>query len=247
MAIAFDTASSGDSGSGQTTLTISHTCNGSNRLLVFGLAMPASAPNINSVKYAGVDMNLISSVIGMPNETGAKIAFYYLLNPAAGTNNIVVTISTGYRIIGAGASYTGVNQSTGFDTGTTGSEENIVNSYSNSLTTAENNELLIWFVATQNNASVLTGTSGATKRVDQGMASNSRSCHILDKAAATSGSNTINATNSQNARSANIIASFKQAVSGPVSIKSRNGLAAASIESINGLAYGSIKSINGLS
>lgn len=106
MAVAFDASANG-SVTFDVTLTFAHTVSGSDRLLLVAvLCNPNSA--ITGVTYNGVSMTAV--------ETGdALIRLYALVNPATGSNNVVVTTDVDNEIVAIAASYTGVDQSTPYD------------------------------------------------------------------------------------------------------------------------------------
>src|SRR6266550_1285190 len=107
MAIAFVAAADLGNNGGGGAYTVSYTVGaGSDRLLVVAL-VGAVVPtdNITGVTYAGVSMTLINKRIP---STGRCSYLFYLLNPASGANNIVVTNSSNEFIIPQAADYTGV-------------------------------------------------------------------------------------------------------------------------------------------
>lgn len=131
MAVAFDNSAVGGipilSGT-----PYSFTTSGSDRLLLIGLATPGGSDNISSVTYNGVAMTRYVQAVDASNYS---IYLYYLLNPASGANNYVVTGSG--VIFGQVVSYTGVSQ-TGFpDAGST--NQSTGTSQTTSLTTVANN------------------------------------------------------------------------------------------------------------
>lgn len=93
--ISIDATSTGFVAS-NTTVSVPHTCSGSNRGLMVFVSTP-SARTITSVTYNGVGLTSIN------RSTGAEtVSAYYLIAPATGTNNIVVNLdSTGMIIFGA--------------------------------------------------------------------------------------------------------------------------------------------------
>lgn len=113
--IAVASVSTGQSNS-TSSLSFSHTVNsGENRLLLVGIATGASnyngsnASDVTSVTYRGSSMTLVG------NETSSgygKVFIYALVNPAAGTGNVVVTTNTSRAIVANATSFTGVNQTT---------------------------------------------------------------------------------------------------------------------------------------
>jgi len=111
MAIAFD-AKANSSGSG-TSLTYSHTCTGSNLILIVGFQTYKAAGLgnvITGVTYNGVAMTQIGIVTR--NATDEFQYMYYLVSPATGAHNIVISASSSLDLIAASsASYTGSRQS----------------------------------------------------------------------------------------------------------------------------------------
>jgi hypothetical protein len=93
MAIAFDVAAQGAS-------NWSHTCTGSNLLLV--VTVFSAGDTVTAVTYNGVAMTLIAKV----GEGGSTLFSYtyYLIAPAVGSHTVAVT---GAFAQGASASYTG--------------------------------------------------------------------------------------------------------------------------------------------
>lgn len=121
MALAIDAISSVH-GTGSS-LTFAHTCSGSNRLLVVWVSYFDSADAPTGATYNGVAMTAI------PSSTAAngnyKIAGFYLIAPATGTNNIVVSFSGAMSDMGAGAvSFTDADQTTPLGTAVTATGTN---------------------------------------------------------------------------------------------------------------------------
>jgi len=115
MAIAFDTASNGTYGATAASISWSHTCSGSNRLLIVCVgedyAINGGNP-ITGVTYNGVAMTLWKRQLALSSVNYASV--WYLVAPATGTNTITVTgsISNTWELAGCSASYTGVDQTT---------------------------------------------------------------------------------------------------------------------------------------
>jgi hypothetical protein len=118
MAIAFNAASTGETGSGPS-LTVSHACSGSDRVLVVTVSTwtttdPAPTP---TATYNGVSMTQITTH-AFPFtlvDSFARITMFRLVAPATGANDIVISSATAEIVLSA-ASYTGVDQTTPFDT-----------------------------------------------------------------------------------------------------------------------------------
>ena len=111
LAIAYDTVSNGT----ETTtspLTWSHTCTGSNLILVTGVNIGnGSSPNCSGVTYNSVSLTLVGSERLYGSSLG-QISLWYLLNPATGANTVSVSFSGTTVTCDAGAvSYSGVAQS----------------------------------------------------------------------------------------------------------------------------------------
>lgn len=109
MAIAIDAVSSGHNDP-VTSVTYSHTCSGSNRMLIVLVGSLRHGDTITGVTYAGVSMTLHAKT---PYTAGQELYMFYLYAPATGANNVVVSANTATNIGSASASYTGVKQ-TGF-------------------------------------------------------------------------------------------------------------------------------------
>lgn len=154
MAIAFDNASSGNSTS-SATLTFSLTVgSGSNRALWVGVLVNTTTATISSFNYAGVAMSPTGQT---PLRSNQSLFLYYLANPASGTNNIVITMSTTVsEMHGCAASYTGAAQTGIPDAGTSTS---VGSGTTNTLTlsTVANNA---WMVGIFRNDSAGNGTAG---------------------------------------------------------------------------------------
>lgn len=111
MAIAFDAVSSVGTGA-TNSVTLSHTCTGSDRFLVVGVVLqdPTAVGNVSGITYGGAAMTKIHERIVTTVFSGE---IWGLVAPATSANDIVVSISnsTTDDIIVGGASFTGVNQS----------------------------------------------------------------------------------------------------------------------------------------
>lgn len=141
MAIALD-ATSNSGAAGVSPFTWSHTCTGTNRLLIVGVNLcGASQPAVSAVTYNGVSM---TKVQGNQQSSGlgsfAESSVWFLHNPATGANIISVTYANGVNGGGycIGASYTGAQQSSAADAvgGNSGTTTGAVTA---SVTTVANN------------------------------------------------------------------------------------------------------------
>jgi hypothetical protein len=163
MAIAFDAASGGSNGGSGNTVTFSHTCSGSDRILFVGVG-DYNGDFVTGVTYAGVSMTLIAKQ-GYNSNTNYEY-LYYLVAPATGANNVVISRSTSSGwCVGDSASYTGVKQTSPIDAYTT---KEFTSADGTSLTTtlssvADN----CWFVLGMNSQRNLTASTGVTARHQQ--------------------------------------------------------------------------------
>lgn len=157
MAIAFDSASSGEIAS-STTLTVAHTCTGSDRVLFVAVF---DAGFVSGVTYNGVALTLGKSQTIWYGGATAKI--YYLINPSSGTNNIVLSRPTAGGMRLAAASYTGAGNSIDATTGNTNSGPGGVSSLTTIITTGVDNAWAI-MCGISDNGGTLNGGTGATKR-----------------------------------------------------------------------------------
>lgn len=109
MDIVYDTVSNKSWTNGVTSITWSHTvAAGDNLLLTIGGMTNSGTYVVTGATYNGVNCTLVDSET---DSAGNKIYFFYLLNPATGSNNCVVSLSASRDLNGAGLSYSGVKQS----------------------------------------------------------------------------------------------------------------------------------------
>ena len=107
MAIALDVGTSGGNNGGGTSHTYSHTCTGSNLILFVGVSTNSSSDLITGVTYNSVAMTLVDKQAG----TSTNYSYlFYLINPATGANNVVVSASSSTTIYSGAVSYTGAKQ-----------------------------------------------------------------------------------------------------------------------------------------
>lgn len=107
MAIAHDNSTSASQASG-TSLTFSHTVSGSNRILFVSAYGGADGTDITGMTYNGVAMTFIAKAKYAANNS--YMHTYYLIAPATGANNVVVSYNINARMGAIASSYTGVKQ-----------------------------------------------------------------------------------------------------------------------------------------
>lgn len=112
MAIARDATTDGSfSAIASLTHSYSHTCTGSNLLLIVGVAAdPGGTDTVTGVTYNSVAMTKIGA---SQNSTGEGVlTMWSLLGPATGAHNVAITRTGSVdRIYSGAVSYTGVKQS----------------------------------------------------------------------------------------------------------------------------------------
>ena len=108
MAVAFDAASSA-AGAGDVPLTFSHTCSGSDRVLLVWVGVREGAPpTVTSITYNGVNLTRVGGDSNDP-----LIDLWRLIAPATGANNVVITLSANVAVFtGIAISFTGAHQTT---------------------------------------------------------------------------------------------------------------------------------------
>jgi hypothetical protein len=174
MAIAFDAASGNYNGGSLATATAAHTCTGSNLGMVIGVAC-AEVPS--SVTYNGIGATLI----GHRNDGVTEMSIWYLDGPAAGTHNIVATVSTSQDINMVGASYSGVSGTAQPDANVLGGTV-FVSSWTQALTTITDNSWTVMVADLHTGGTGVASGTGATLRWTSAGATGGRT-GILDSAA----------------------------------------------------------------
>ena len=157
MAIAVDTTTEGFQNAG-TTLTVSHTTSGSDRVIMVTLWVWNGTISGLGVTYDGTAMtNIVSRAADYGN-----VYIFGLANPTSGTHDIVVTNSNSVQMFLTAVSYTGVHQTTPFpDAAANGSANNTNQTLS--VTTSVDQSWL--FMGTRTPSRTQTAGSGTVKRV----------------------------------------------------------------------------------
>lgn len=183
MAIAFDAASNANN-SGNTTWTFSHTCTGSDRLLLIGCAIQyGDTCTISGITYNGVSMTRIGSAINNTDSfSNIGATAFYLIAPATGTNTVSVSLTGPPFVQGVAAiSLTGVHQTTPLGTHATAFANN--SSAPSVTVSSATDEFIVDFVAMLSNPTSTTAGSGQTKRTEN-LASDSSICSSTEAGAA---------------------------------------------------------------
>ena len=160
MALTLDAESTWVSTTTLSTVTISHTCTGSNRLLV------VCTGNTSSDTVSGVTYNGVALVQRVAITSGGNDAQLWSLSeensagkPDTGTHDIVVTWSVSANELGACAvSFTGAHQTSVL--GAIGSEYNAANATPQAITIASaGDEMVVDVISAQSAADAATATT----------------------------------------------------------------------------------------
>lgn len=152
MAIAYDNATHNAFSS--TSPSFSHTCSGSDRLLVLGIW--CGADNITAASYNSVSMTFINKVAMSGAAAGQYIYLYYLVNPASGSNTVSVTATGSPGVYVSAVSYTGVKQTSPLESNNTQSVSSTT-TLTTSTTTSTSNAWLVGYA--YHNGTVVAGTA----------------------------------------------------------------------------------------
>jgi hypothetical protein len=122
MAVAFDAVGPGATGStGTSPLTWTHTASGTNRAVIVGVSQMNgnfTAGQV-TVTYGGTGMTFLGAQKS-DNQTSGVAWLFGLVNPPTGGQTVSVQRSSGaYSFIAGSISFTGVDQTTPFDTAVT--------------------------------------------------------------------------------------------------------------------------------
>lgn len=187
MAIAVDTTSNAQEASGATSKTFSHTCSGSNRVLV------VSVMSSGSTDPSGVTYNSVALTKAVSNASPFNCSIWYLASPATGANNIVVSFAASTKFGVGAVSFTGANIDSPL--GITGSNEDGTGSTTASVTvtTQKNNSYLVDAAAINGNPTITLGGS-QTSIVSQHNGGDNYDEYASYKATTTAGSATMQYT-----------------------------------------------------
>jgi len=138
MAIALDASASKAADSNA--ISMNYATAGSNRLLVSFMTIDDTTTAISTMQYGGVNMTYVTTITSAA--TPNRVAAFYLVNPASGTNSLSAAMSGSQDVGLFGVSFTGVKQVSGFDTSTRVNDT--TSPFQNAITTAEANEVIVF-------------------------------------------------------------------------------------------------------
>lgn len=161
MALAFDAVASGV-GLGAGPFTYSHTCSGSNRALFVKVSYYDTSDSVSAVSYNSVAMTFIP---GSKVSNGQyTVEWYYLVNPATGSNTVSVTMTGSVFDIGiTSISFTDAHQTTPYGTPVTGTGTSTTPSVS--VSSAATEIVLDGIVIVH--SGTLTAGAGQTQRTNE--------------------------------------------------------------------------------
>jgi hypothetical protein len=169
MAIALDASATSIYEASLSTYGYSHTCSGSNRLLIVGVAIFA-AGSVTSITYNGVNLTKIrNDTQGVYNSE-----LWYLVAPATGTNTVTVTLNASLTSIAVSVSFTGVAQTGSISSNAASTGSGAI--CQNNITTIEANDWCISVIAT--GAPIITCTSGTQDRNTAGVLGTGAISHL---------------------------------------------------------------------
>lgn len=171
MAIAFDAATAGGDNGGSGSLTFSHTCTGSLGLLVVGFNGDniGGADDITSVTYNGVALTLADKQVNPSSGGDRNTYMYFLLGPATGAHNVVVSCSGSHLLQGGAVSYTGVKASGQPDAHTVNAESSSsLKTLTTSVTTSADNCWTVLIEGCYDGGTPPVAGTGSTRRTFDG-------------------------------------------------------------------------------
>jgi hypothetical protein len=160
MAITFDSATNS---SGVTTGgSVAHTCTGSKGILFVGVVGNTLTNSISGLTYAGVAMTLADTGVHYVGG-GQYVTLWYLVNPASGNNNVILTAASGIYDLDI-VSYAGAAQTGQPDNHTNSTTGVSSTTFGTTLTTNADNCWAVLIVTTDH-GTVIT-TASATLRTN---------------------------------------------------------------------------------
>jgi hypothetical protein len=156
-AIAFDAFTAGTLVNPGTSVTISHTTSGSDRILFGGGIVRTNT--ITGMTYNGTGMTAIGSPVTGVND---KIYLFYMVAPATGAHNLVISQSGSSVINGNAISYTGASQTGQPDAYTDTAQQTVANQDGTVTTIADNSWAVMYAYDAQTGDS--SAGAGTTKR-----------------------------------------------------------------------------------
>ena len=137
-------------------VTLPHTvAAASNRLLLVGISARKGREGVDSVTYGGLPLRLLGTQTG-PKERN-RVELWYLVAPAVGTANVVVTMPKNKKVVVGATSFAGVDQAAPF-----GTFRSAAGDSAQACVTLANGpaELVVTLLAANGEAMAITNASG---------------------------------------------------------------------------------------
>lgn len=203
FAIAYDSDSGTNASTSATSsLTISYTTSGSDRLIASSAVANGPSYTTTGVTYNSVALTKINE---RRDSAGPIQGLWYLVNPASGTNNLIITDS-GSATAGGCISFTGAHQTNPLDASSLTTESSTT-SYSCSVTTVAANCMLVCTSRT-GNGSTLTGGTNTSIALQPEVTYFGGGAIWYSTATVSPGSNTLNVTSASQLFGGGTLASF---------------------------------------
>lgn len=234
--LAHDATTKQDSSGYVNSLTFSHTCTGSDLVLIVQVACRTGSADITGVTYNGVSMTKEDDT---ENTNVCGVQTYSLINPATGANNVVISLG-GYKLLtGVATSFSGANQTDAVEA-INGSNTGYSAAPSNAVTTITNDAIVIDGLNCQGARTVTVG-SGQTERNNSDHSDGNLGQFVIStEPKTTAGSVTMSHSWTGDDNWAQSLLVVKPAAAASGSIAKTNGVAWAGIGKINGVAEASI-------
>lgn len=229
--IAFDTAVYGGFNLAVTSKSYSHTCTGSDLILIVMAWTSFGAKTVSGVTYNSISMTEIGTDVD--DASGNRhLSVWYLVNPTTGAHNVVLTLNTSGNISAISASYTGASQ-TGQPDNTAAQPTTTTGDLITSITTVANN---CWTILMVGGLGGLASSAGAgtTVRFDE-FADLGLVYADSNGAISPAGSTSLELTNASSQEYFGRIISISPSTGASGGVKTVNGLAKASVKTWNGL------------
>lgn len=143
-------------GTTATSVTYSHTCSGSNRILVVSILGTNAWDTVTGVTYAWVAMTRVARTTLALTESDY---LYYLVAPSTWANNIIVTASISQTFYCDSVSYVNVKQTGQPNGSAVGGVGGWVGALATSVTTTVNDCWLVGFLRSQGSQTPNAGTT----------------------------------------------------------------------------------------
>lgn len=209
-AVAHDNSTCSTFQTGVSSVTYAKTNTGSNITLLMA-AYADGADLVTGITYNAVAGTFIAKR-ERPIDSGYSY-MYYLINPATGANNVVISTSANTGIIGCAASYTGTNQSTQPDNSGTNAGKPVSELYA--TLTPNSDGTFVVFAALLDNDSIAAGTATTMRASGSSVFAIGDSGGVVSPAAAT----TIGYTGGANSGSTGVIVSVGAPAAAPATPK----------------------------